>query len=110
MRKHLVLIFAVLILASVTLLSGVAPAIEGIIKSITNQQHRIDQGVTSGSLTRSEADILQGNLDHIRDTFTRAKADGRINIEEENRLHEMLDQNSKMIQKEKHDMQIRRLY
>lgn len=110
MRKHPVLIFAVLIMASITLLSGVASAREGIHKRIANQQHRINQGVTSGSLSRSEAEILQGNLDYVRDTFTKAKADGRITIKEEKRLHGILDQNNKMINQKEHYLPIRRLY
>lgn len=111
MRKHPVLIIAVLVLASVALLSGVSMAAkEDIHQRIAGQQHRIDQGIRSGTLSRSEADILQGNLGYVRDTFARTKADGRLTMKEEKRLNRMLDQNSEMIYKKKHNMKIRRLY
>jgi len=80
MRKHAVLIFAVLILVSVALLSGLASAREGIHERIASQQQRINQGVTSGTLTGSEGDILQGNLDYARETFTKTEADGCITM------------------------------
>jgi hypothetical protein len=111
MRKHSVLMLAVLIIASVALLQGVSSATKADIRErITDQQERIDRGVRAGSLSRSEADILQGNLDYVRDTFAKAKTDGRLTTREERRLNRMLDQNSEMIYKKKHNMKIRRLY
>jgi competence protein ComGF len=80
-----------------------------IPERIANQQWRIDQGVASRELTRAEADVLQDNLNWIRDTFARMKADGRLNQRETDRLEEMLDQNSKMIFNKKHNP-IRKVY
>lgn len=76
---------------------------------IDNQQKRIDQGVAKGDLTRREADMLQDNLNHIRDEYSRMKADGRLTPGEADRLERDLDINNRMIQ-DKRNNQIRRLY
>jgi hypothetical protein len=70
---------------------------------IRDQRERIDQGIRSGALTRSEADILLDNLDRIRDRFSRMKADGRLTVEEQQRLDQMLERNSQMIYNKKHN-------
>ena len=76
---------------------------------IADQQKRIDQGIASGALTRSEADILQDNLNWIKGEEARLKRDGRLTKHERDRLHKMLDRNSNMINKKKHNP-ARRLY
>lgn len=76
---------------------------------VAEQQRRIDQGIASGSLTRSEADILQDNLNWIKSEEARMKRDGRLTKHERERLHKMLDRNSNMIEKKKHNP-ARRLY
>lgn len=74
-----------------------------IRERIEEQQKRIDQGTASGSLTRQEADIVQDNLNRIRESEARMKADGKLTPRERKRLEHMLDRNSKMIYKEKHN-------
>lgn len=76
---------------------------------IENQQTRIDQGVAKGDLTRREADMLQDNLNHIRDEYRLMKADGRLTPGEADRLERDLDANSRMIQ-DRRNNQIRRIY
>ena len=76
---------------------------------IANQQWRIDQGIASRELTRAEANILQDNLNWIKITFAKMKADGRLNQKETNRLDEMLDRNGMMIFNKKHNP-IRKVY
>ena len=76
---------------------------------IKNQESRVNAGIASGELTRSEAGMLHDNLNWIRDEFARMKADGRLNPNEMKRLDHMLDQNSAMIQNKKHNP-IRRVY
>jgi hypothetical protein len=76
---------------------------------IENQQKRIDQGFAKGDLTRREADMLQDNLNHIKDEYSRMKADGRLTPAEADRLERDLDTNSMMIQ-DKRKNQIRRIY
>lgn len=76
---------------------------------IDNQQRRIDQGISSGDLTRREADVLIDNLNWIRDEYSRAKRDGRLSQSEIERLSEHLDQNNRMITDKKNN-EIRRVY
>lgn len=76
---------------------------------ISDQQARIDQGVRSGQLTHREADTLQGNLNYVRNEYARMRSDGRLNTREYERLDSLLDQNSNMIYRERHNG-VRRLY
>ncbi|HEY5997870.1 MAG TPA: hypothetical protein VI078_01015 [bacterium] len=73
-----------------------APA-ENIAERLDNQQRRIDQGIASGALTRSEADVLSDNLYWVKSSYARMKSDARLSPEEIRRLNEMLDRNSAMI-------------
>jgi hypothetical protein len=70
---------------------------------IAEQQKRIDEGIASGQLNRAEADILQDNLNWIKAEETRLKADGKLTPKERARLNKMLDRNSNMIYKKKHN-------
>jgi hypothetical protein len=69
--------------------------------TIAHQQKRIEDGVASGTLLRNEADILQGNLDWIRDRYSRLTADGLLTPREAQKLERMLGQNGKMITNKK---------
>jgi hypothetical protein len=80
-----------------------------IVARIDNQQHRIDEGTRSGQLTRHEANMLQDNLNYIRNDFSRNSVYDRLTPHEHERLNRLLDQNSEMIYREKHN-EIRRLY
>ena len=75
----------------------------GIHARIEEQQKRIDQGISSGQLTRVEADIVQDNLNRIKDAEARMKRDGNLTPKERARLELRLDRNSRMIYKEKHN-------
>jgi predicted metal-dependent hydrolase len=74
---------------------------------IDDQQRRIDQGIASGVLTHSEADIVQGNLNWIKATYAEMMANGRLTPGEVERLDRLLDQNSSMIFIKKHNPIIR---
>jgi len=76
---------------------------------IEKQQKRIDKGVSKGDLTRQEADMLQDNLNHIRDEYSRMNSDGRLTSGEADRLERDLNVNDRMIQ-DKRNNQIKRLY
>lgn len=80
-----------------------------ITARINNQQKRINIGIEKGDLTRNEADMLQENLDHIRNEYNRMKTDGRLTRQEVDRLERDLEINDRMIQ-DKRSNQIRRLY
>jgi polyhydroxyalkanoate synthesis regulator phasin len=67
----------------------------------TNQQKRINEGIKSGALTRDEAKILQDNLNHVQQEEKRLAAGGKLTQEERDRLHKILDQNSRMIDDKK---------
>lgn len=110
MKKHLIIVSAILFLACTVLLSGMALAQKGLQSEINQQQKRIDQGVTSGALTRAEADVLNDNLRYIQDTLNRANADRTLTPREETRLRNMLKENSNQIYQKKHNLPVRKLY
>ncbi|MCI0468790.1 MAG: hypothetical protein L0Y62_01850 [Nitrospirae bacterium] len=108
MRRFLVVALFVVSLATANIaLAGTYDP--GIQDKIIDQQRRIDQGIASGALTRHEAGVLQDNLNWIRDTEARLKADGRLTPAERNRLHRILERNSNMIYNKKHNRP-RRVY
>ena len=75
----------------------------GFHARIEQQQKRIDQGMASGQLTKDEAAIVQDNLDKIKAAEAKMKSDGKFTERERLRLEKMLDRNSSMILKEKHN-------
>ena len=99
MRRHLVI--AALLTLAVCIVAGAAYA--DIPDRIRDQQARINQGIRSGELTRSEADVLQDNLRWIRERFNRMKADGFLTPGERAKLDEMLERNDQMIYNKKHN-------
>jgi polyhydroxyalkanoate synthesis regulator phasin len=68
-----------------------------------NQQKRIDEGVKSGALTRDESKMLLDNLNQIQQEEKRLAGEGKLTDAERTRLHEKLDQNSKMIDDKKNN-------
>jgi competence ComEA-like helix-hairpin-helix protein len=66
---------------------------------IANQSKRIDEGIRAGRLTQDEKRILIGNLDYVRNQEAGFKASGVFPMEERQKLHGLLDQNSHMIDK-----------
>jgi hypothetical protein len=70
---------------------------------IQNQQIRIDKGISSGDLTRAEAEIVQDNLNWIKQEYSKAQDDGRMSGEEWNKVERYLDENSRMINDKKNN-------
>jgi hypothetical protein len=68
-----------------------------ILTRIERQQKRIDTGVRKRQLTRRERNMLSDNLNWISKRYRKAKKDGWLSKEEEQRLHWLLNENSKMI-------------
>jgi lipopolysaccharide export LptBFGC system permease protein LptF len=66
-----------------------------------NQQKRIDQGVTSGALTKQEAGTLQENLSKAKAKHAELTKDGKFTAAEEEKMHDMLNKDSKMIDSKK---------
>lgn len=106
MRKSSLVVFLTVALLVAVLGSALAASIP---ERIDHQQRRINQGVVSGQLTRAETEILQGNLDMIKERYYKMSYDGTLTPPEREKLNRMLDRNSSMIYEKKHNP-IQRLY
>jgi hypothetical protein len=83
-----------------------APAEARINQRQTHQQHRISQGINSGSLTAREVNRLQRQQGHIAAYEARSRADGPgMTNAERLRLENMQDRASRNIYHQKHDRQ-----
>lgn len=107
MSRKLAALTAVL---SILVFASVSLAYDEFEHRIHKQQQSIERGVARGQLTHREAEILQGNLDHIRRAYGRMRADGTLDRREAGRLSHMLDENQSMIFEKKHNREVRRLY
>ena len=97
--KKMSVVSGLLVVAFVLALSTSAFAqAEGISRSISNQQAKIDQTIAKGRLSPAEAKTVQANLDHIKSVFERAMAQGTLR-QEKGRIQGMLRQNGLMIRK-----------
>ena len=72
-----------------------------------NQSGRINQGVRSGQLTRSEAVKLRTDQKAIREEAQGYRADGVVTTEDRKDLQQDLNQSSKEIYQQKHDSEKR---
>ncbi len=116
MRRFLFV--ATLIALAALVLPGVGISAD-LPDRIKNQQERIDQGIRSGELNQKEADIVQDNLNRIKERYDRLlrdasikkvqaggmqagemKADKKLTDQEE-KLGQMLDKNDQMIRDKK---------
>lgn len=79
----------------------------GVNQRQHNQRHRIQQGVASGELTRSETAQAIHDQRHIRRAEHIAKADGIVTNRERARLHHMQNTSSRQLTRNKHDAQDR---
>jgi len=67
-----------------------------------NQQMKIDKGVKSGALSKQEAEKLQENLAKAKAKYAELNKDGKFTSAEEEKMHDLLDKNSEMIDSKKH--------
>lgn len=102
-KKSVTAAVMVLVLALGALVANAAIGDKKIRTRIEEQQRRIDHGVKTGLLTPHEAKIVQDNLNRIRAAEAKMAADGIVVPKEKRRLEQMLDKNSKMIEREKHN-------
>jgi hypothetical protein len=102
-KKVLAIIFCIFVVFTTT------PAWADIRSEIQSQHQRIKKGVRSRDLTHTEARVLEDNLVRIERYYRRASRDGWISHHEEGRLYQMLDRNSRKIQRLK-DIDIGRDY
>ena len=75
----------------------------GVNKRQHNQRERIQQGVESGALTRSEANALRAEQRAIRAQEREFRSDGVLTRGERRELHRDLNESSRDIRREKHD-------
>lgn len=68
-----------------------------------NQEHRINDGVRSGQLTRGEYQNLEAEQARVRQLERQAKADGYVSPRERAQIREAQNQASSHIYQEKHD-------
>ena len=79
----------------------------GVNQRQHHQQHRIQQGVQSGSLTKDEAKGLRDEQRSIRQDERQYKSDGTLSREERKDLHQDLNAASRNVYNEKHDAEAR---
>jgi len=71
------------------------------------QERRINQGVRSGELTRTEAHHLRGDERRIREDKRMAKADGHVTRGERKQLRREENRTSRAIYRKKHNDRVR---
>src|SRR4029450_12550480 len=69
------------------------------------QQDRIERGIRSGEITRSEAYRLEQGERAIDRAQARARADGVVTQQERNRIDHMTDRHGREISRQSHDNQ-----
>jgi hypothetical protein len=79
----------------------------GVNQRQHHQQHRIQQGVQSGELTRGETRRVRAEQRHIRHEERAYKADGALTRDERKDLHQDLNVASRNIHSAKHDAEAR---
>jgi hypothetical protein len=72
-----------------------------------NQQQRIENGIKSGQLTNREAGRLERGEAKVSRVEARAGADGHLGAAEQARLQKLENRESRAIQRQKHDAQVR---
>jgi hypothetical protein len=74
----------------------------------TNQEQRIDQGVSSGQLNKREANRLNKQQRHINKVEGRAKSDAVVTKKERAKIGAAQNRASRHLAREKHDLQGKR--
>ena len=104
---RIVLLTAAALLATTTIASahdyGYGGGTREIDRRQGNQERRINEGVRSGELNRSEYTKLEAEQGRIRDMERRARADGYVSTEERARIRQAQNEASRHIYQEKHD-------
>ncbi len=75
----------------------------GVKQRQRHQQHRIFEGIRSGSLTPGEAARLEGEQFRIERFERRLRADGDFTCGDRARVHHRLDRSSRHIYRAKHN-------
>jgi hypothetical protein len=94
-------------LAALAASTTFASAFDEIDRRQAMQQQRIQQGVRNGDLTGREYRALQAEQARIADLERRAKADGRVDRFEAERIRQAQQAASRHIYQERHDREQR---
>src|SRR5918996_1019877 len=107
MSKLRLIPYAVLTVGGLIAASGAANAqsMYEINQRQDYQQNRIEQGIRSGQITRSEAARLEQGERNIDRAQRRAEADGWVSPQERARIDRMTDRQGREIYKQSHDRQ-----
>ena len=106
MKTSLYLTVTALVAAAICA-NGAGIRDKGVNARQRNQQERIAEGVRSGELTKSEAKGLEKEERNIRQEERQFKSDGKLTLQERQKLHSDLNKTSKDIYSEKHDAEVR---
>jgi len=105
--KTSVIIAGSLVLAlTTTFAAGVRD--RGVNARQREQQARIQQGVRSGELTKSETQDLRKEEKDVRTEERQFKADGKLTAEERQKLHTDLNKTSRDIYTDKHNADVQK--
>lgn len=100
-------LLAAVIASTIAMPAAAAERGRGINARQGFQQHRIQQGVRQGDLTRGEARRLRGEARTVRREERAFRADGNLSARERRHLHRDLNGVSRDIYRQRHDGQRR---
>ena len=83
--------------------SASSQRMQGDVQRNINQQSRIEQGVQNGSLSNKEVSNLERGQARINRTEARAGADGHVGANEQTRIQNKENRQSRKIFREKHN-------
>ena len=102
MKKRILLSVSAVVIMLIFAVGAFAVT-SGIDSKIAEQQKLIDKAVSSKSLTKDEAKIVQENLNRIKDRKKQESAKGKLNEFETGNIENMLDRNNRMITDKKNN-------
>ncbi len=100
MRQMLLAVSALALMVGVAFAENETPVID---QRQTNQEQRIDQGITSGRLNEREANQLNMQQEQVNKMEKRAKSDAVMTDRERARIAAAQDRAARHIAREKHD-------
>lgn len=103
MKTNISGLILALLASAVSVQAFAGPRDQGVNARQQHQQHRMQQGVRSGDLTRGEHRSLQREARDIRRTERQFRADGRFSRSERREVHRDLNHLGRDIQRERHD-------
>ena len=103
MKRTFTIVVLAAVMASFAATAMAGTATPRIDRREARQQHRITQGVRSGTLTPRETARLDGQA-HVEHMEARAKADGHVTAGERARITHAQNHQSRAIDRRKHNL------